>query len=382
VQFGDVLPLVGGHGTDGVDPDAVDGIESESDRIYAIGAGVEVALPVSRQAIAAKAAITDYQYDDNSELDYTGYEADGTWDWVAGDAWYGELVASARKYRTRYTTSRVLIIPSLVENFSSRATANYRLSSRWELTGGVNGGFFRYESDEFDIGDVNAWRMEAGTRYLSRQGNSAGLSVSQGYGRFPNRPDTPITLPTNPPTTTSLKKLFGDQYSVNEVLATFEWKLGSDNRISGNLGYSFWDNDKVPVRDVDGFIGRISHDWSISSQLSSQLSAYQRIGPTEDPLAVYIETLGVEWQPAWQLSEKIGLTGEFRWREEQHLGDSLLPDRAQREDRIYSYGIGAAYQASRALGFVLSAREEQRNSNFPLGDYQDFLASLFVRFEF
>jgi long-subunit fatty acid transport protein len=82
------------------------------------------------------------------------------------------------------------------------------------------------------------------------------------------------------------------------------------------------------------------------------------------------------------LTGKITLQATASYREQDYLGESLVPGAQQRRDELTTLGLGASYQATRTLSFSAGAQYDERSSNIPFGDYDVYTLSLSAGIEF
>src|SRR5262245_2000785 len=164
------------------------GGRSEGDWIFDYGAGLRLDQPVSRQRFVIDLAATRYDYDQFTELSYTGYTARGTWDWRVGNDWYGQLRAGVVQSQQTYFSGLVVNVPAVVRNYEELVDAHYALTSRWEVYGSLSATQSIYAQEAFQQGNINVQDQSIGATYRSPLGNSTGAKLTFEQGKWPNQP--------------------------------------------------------------------------------------------------------------------------------------------------------------------------------------------------
>ena len=106
---------------------------SKDDTYYGLGVGLRLDLPVSRQRFRADASATKYWYSRFQALDYTAYDARGTWDWRVGNDWHGQIGGGLRQTRQTATDALGFSVPRLLRTYNVLVNARYALTLWWEM---------------------------------------------------------------------------------------------------------------------------------------------------------------------------------------------------------------------------------------------------------
>jgi exopolysaccharide biosynthesis operon protein EpsL len=342
----------------------------QGDWIIGYGAGLRLDLPVSRQRFQLDASATWYRYNQYSDLNYTGYAVRGIWNWRAGNDWYGQINAGAAQSRQPNTTGIGINPPILVKNYDELVDVHYALTPRWEFNGALNAAQARYDAAAFQSGDFNMTAQSIGATYRTPSGNGTGVRLTFEQGEWPNQPPVGTALLDN-------------RYTQYTLAMVFDWRLTGRSQLSGNVGYTARTRSTVGQSNrVDGPSGQIDYTYSLGGKSRIQASLYQTFGPLNDPTATYAQTTGLNLGYAYQATAKLGLQANASWQQIAYLGESLIPDSAQRRDTYATFGLGAKYQATRTLAFSVGAQYQNRDSNIPLAAYDVYIVYLNVNIEF
>jgi exopolysaccharide biosynthesis operon protein EpsL len=346
---------------------AIVGGPQKSDTYYSLGAGLRLDLPVSRQRFKADLSATEFKYQRFDQLDYTGYNARGTWDWRVGNDWYGQFGAGYRQSQQTLSTQIGFFIPAVVRTYDGLANARYALTPQWELQAGASATSYRYVDEARRFGDFDLRVLDAGARYTSNRGNSTGARLRYERGDWPNR------LPT---------ASFGQQFDQYTVSLTADWRLAGSTRLYGDVGYTVHQRDSVANVDFSGPSGRLTHEWTPTGKLLLRTVLYQTRGPFESTFANYVRQTGIEFLPTYQATGKLTIQGSLTYRQLDFLGEAISISTEQRRDKLTSAGINAAYQVTRTVAVTASVNYLQRDSNVPFGDFKATVASLTAGLEF
>lgn len=339
---------------------ALTGGQGKSDFIWGIGGGIGLDLPVSRQRFRVDASVTEYYYTKFDQLDYTGYDLRGTWDWRLGNDWYGKVSAGALQTRQSTSSATVAAIPRLQRIYDGLLDARYALTPRWELQTSASASRTDYTAQVFQFDDFNYWWGTIGAQYRSLQGNSTGARLRYEQGKWPNRPPAPAAS-------------FDNEYTQYTLSALLDWRVTGRSRLYGDVGYTFRNRDSVSGEDFDGPSGRLTYAYSLTGKSVLTASIYEIRGPVEDNTTTYTKTTGIDLTYTHQISAKIELRAGASYYQQDYLGTSQVPTVTQRRDKLNVVSIGALWQATRTLSFSARAQYNDRTSNVPFSDYDEYI---------
>lgn len=318
--------------------------------IWDYGVGLRLDVPVSQQRLRLDASATRYDYREFSELDYTGYDVKGVWNWKLGDRWRGNLGASAGQSRQNFLGGTSVSFPALVKNYASYVDATYQLTPRWEVTGSLAAARLRYDTSVFSADDFNSTTQSLTAAYRSRAGNAIGLRAAAEQGKWPNHGALESSLP--------------DRYRQHTLAAVIDWTLSGRSQINGQLGYTR--HDSSPGGRSGGPSGQFTYRYSISGKSEVRASAYNQYGPLDDVNASYVRTTGIDAGFRYAATEKITLDALASIKSARYLG-GLVSDR--RTDDFRSLSLAVDYRLSRTLTISAGTQYEKRTSDVPASDF-------------
>ncbi len=349
---------------------ALTGGRAKSDLIWGVGGGLKLDLPVSRQRFIFDASATQYYYGSYDELDYLGYRVRGSWDWRAGNDWYGQVSAGARQTREALLSAIGVAIPRLQKLYDGLVDARYTLTPRWELQAAVATLQTNYEApasqfvaQAFQLDNFDYASASLGAMYRSPSDNSTGVRLRYEQGKWPNRPPSPPAA-------------FDNQYTQYTLSALLDWHLTGRSRLYGDVGYTGRNRASASGDDFAGPSGRLTYEYLLTGKSTASASIYEIRGPVEDNTATYIKTTGIDLSYSYQFTSKIGLRADASRFQQDYLGTSLVPVNEHRVDKFTVFNLGVTWQAIRVLSFSVGAQYNHRTSNVPFGDYNDYRISL------
>jgi exopolysaccharide biosynthesis operon protein EpsL len=345
------------------------GGRGKSDMVWSVGAGVRMDLPVSRQRFRVDASAVRYLYSEFDELDYTGYNARGIWDWRVGNDWHGQLGAGVRNARRTYSDELGFIVPSLYKSYDALLDVRYALTARWELETGATSTRTRYEAEELRVDDFDLTTLKVGAQYRTPAGNGVGLRLRYEQGEWPNRPPAPIAF-------------FDNEYDQYTLSAVVDWRVTGKSRLFGDVGYTRRQRAAEDDRDFTGPSGRLAYDYQVTGKSAIRGSIYETRGPVEDFTATYVKTTGIDLSYTYQMTAKITAQATATYRRIDYLGSAVVAGAPQREDRLTDLGVSVTYKPRRTLSFSTGATHESRSSNLPLGDYSAYTLYVTAGVEF
>jgi exopolysaccharide biosynthesis operon protein EpsL len=337
--------------------------------ISALGAGARVDVPVSRQRFRADLSATNYQYSDFNELDYTGYEMRGIWDWRVGNDWHGELGAGKRQARRPYSSAIGAFVPPLYQSDDAVLDIRYALTARWELQAAANALQIDHQDEAFSFEDFKYYAVNLGVLYRTPRGNSLGARLRYEHGSWPHRRPASIAA-------------FGNEYAQYTVSGLADWQATGRSRIYGDVGYTTRQRVGAISRGFDGPSGKLNYDYSLTGKTTLRASVYQTRGAVDNFTATYLKTTGLDLSGTYQATAKISMIATASSREQDYLGDTLVPGVDQRRDRLTTLGVEASYRATRTLSFSTGTQYDERRSSVPLGTYHIYTINLRAGIEF
>jgi exopolysaccharide biosynthesis operon protein EpsL len=339
------------------------------DYSYGLQAGLDVNIPVSRQLFKLDADVTRNNYSTYKELDYTGYNVRGVWNWAYADKWDGDAGAvfnqALGSFADFFGANRAINLLKRQEYFAS---GMYRLTYDWKLRAGIRHSIIDNSAASLNQLNQRNTTYEAGTRYYSKGGdNFLGLSFLYTDGRFPNRELVAGTTLTR-----------DNSFEQYELMGNADWRYSDTTKFVGRLGWTVRRFPNVPKRDFAGPTGRLTGIYNLSARTSLTAAAFQEIGLWEDLTSSYIVTTGFTLGANYSLSEKtlLQLSYDARRRDFQGNPGFVILDVPSRKDDIQTLSASATWLPLRNVTIRGSLSYATRSANIPLTDFAATILSV------
>lgn len=329
-----------------------------SDNILGLRAGLDADIPVSRQMFTIRTSATDNMYATYDNLDYVSYNLRGTWNWVVGSDWDGDV--GLAHYQALGSFADVNFNVKNIRNTDEYfASGMYRVAPDWKLRAAVRNTQLRNSAASFASTDRNDNVYEFGSRRYSKGGdNFVGVNFRAIDGRFPNRQVVATSTVDN-------------SYRQYTLEGTVDWLYSGQSKLSGALGWTNRLQDQISERNFAGITGRLTAVYSPSGIVGLNASIFREIGSYEDITASYIVTQGVRIGPSYTVSEKLSLQANYQYSVREFLGDPnfLVNPQPTRKDDINSVSGTAVWAPLRNVQVSATLSYDTRTSNRVNLDY-------------
>jgi len=337
---------------------APDGQKS-SDVIRNETVGVKLDKGYSLQRFTIDATVTNYNYRNNSYLDYTGKNLNAGWAWSLSPRLYGNFTAS----RVDALNSFIDFIPTTAsQRRNIRTTQIDRLDAEWEMLGpwhliGSGTRYSQHNSQTF-IQDDSYWARvgEAGVKYVSSAKNSVSLVRRWTSGNFARAPDP----------TTEMESSFTQTDDEIRVL----WQPTVKTSVNTRLAYIERRSDQFAVRDYSGTVGSVDVNWSATDKLNliasirRDLNPFQNISSDTTSFSSYYASNMYTLTPTWAITEKTKLGLRYSVEQRDYRG-TIVDGSPMRNDRLHYFGATAEWKPRKSVTVNLNYLHQTRDSNLP-----------------
>jgi hypothetical protein len=320
---------------------------------------VNMALPVGRQRFLAQLTVSDYRFSDLSYLDYTAPEFRGAWLWQAGNDWQGEVT-----YNHLQSIAPFIDTPPYFKNVQTldyaTANAEYALTPRWRVGGGVIGYQASNSADEATGANVRQFTGEIGVRYLATEQNYIRFFGAFSNGNYYDRTPTPD---------------LDDEYTQIDAGLDVFYGVTDISFLRGRVGYTSRQYPDASARDFSGPTGRLDFIWGISPKTSIDFNVRREIGVFETIASNYYATTAVGVAPHWEISPKLRFEAAYEhwWRD--YYGDAVVDGfvllRPQRKDQLNFARAGFIWTPTHNWLLRLGVQWSDRDSTWNEFDFSN-----------
>jgi len=169
-------------------------------------------------------------------------------------------------------------------------------------------------------------------------------------------------------------------FKQDALLARVSYRPSEDSRLAGRIGYTKRDYDVDSSRNFSGITTGFDVEWAYSGAIKMLVSVARDIEPDDSAItATYADAKSIALRPTVQATGKIKLLPFYQYVDRSFKGEGGSFDR---KDKFHAFGIGANYEIRRNLMAVLDLRQERRNSNIDVLDFDANIISLGVQARF
>ena len=276
------------------------GTNSRADRISTTQAGVLLDTEQERQRIRLSGVATWWKFDRFSQLDHTGRELDGAWQWRIGDRLDGELRGQQSVFLTPFQDFRVgtqAPKKSRTTSDSALVSGNYWLLPDWSVGAAAGRTQNRYSALELAPARFHADYADALARYRPPTGSEVSVRYRHTNGQYPDR-----IAPTDGQSRASRA------FKQDELIAESAWRITAASRIDGSLGFTRRRLEDFigptnaqfgPGPNFSGVTGRLAYDWQVTAASGLNLAFTRGALPLQSNDADYAVVSTIALVPRW-----------------------------------------------------------------------------------
>lgn len=348
--------------------DVAPGPEGRSDTLRQVMFGVSLDRPIGRQRIEANVKLSKVHFNKYSELDYSGEDADATFNWRLGDQLSGAVGG-----RYSQTLSSFNDFHSVQRNLRVQrngfANLNWRVWPRWQVRTRYWQDEFRYDLPSQKYLDRTERNAELGFDYLSPTGSTVGLVARRQRGDYPAGVRSFL----------SNEDFTQDTYRLKVL-----WLASAQSKLELEAGHSARRHEDSSSRDASGTNGRLTATWSPRATLTFVGAAWRDFSPYEGGLTPYSLDRGASLRGSWSPLDRVRVDAQVqtvhRDFSEPRLGSVLLPPFG---DSSRSASLGVSYAFRDNIGVGASLSHDSRSIDRRYGtQYRSNGGSVYVNLQF
>jgi exopolysaccharide biosynthesis operon protein EpsL len=335
-----------------IDPASV-GAAQLDDRIQTVHLGASLNLPIEQQNIQAEYQWFKSKYQYFKDLDFTGHIARAHWGWYATQNLTGTLGYNEQTGLSSFNNIQKRA-PDLVTSRTAYATANYMLTPRYKVTGGLNWGEARHSDVERQDNDLDVQSAEVGLAYVTPLDNSFGAVVRVEHGKLPNG----LSESGQP---------FDNEYHQIGGGATVVWIPTPHSRLDARAELVRREYDLNTQRNYTGPILKALYTWAPTPKFTLAAAATRDVGPADDIQTAFIIITGGYVRPRWNITDKFTVQANAEYQVWDYHGD---PTNGNYRNRVRLFGASLAFRPTPKILLSAGYNREVRTSDLPTGDYE------------
>jgi len=326
-----------------------------SDVIRRIGGSLKARIPLSRQLLNVNAAFQNVKFNRFDYLDYTGGNAEVSWDWRVGKHWNGDV--GMDYLRTQPNYGELQIVERDIRTKSGvRFNLHYDPSPSIRARATLKWSDGEHSADQLKVLNRQVRRVESEIRYLSSARSYLGIRFTFSDISYPER--------------LFIEGSFIDNgFNDSSISLTLRTRPTRKTTLEGWVGYTLRSYSNLSSKNYDGYTGRLKHIWSVSHKVQVVSTVWGDFDPVDDGYSNQIVKTGLNLIPTWSMTEKIALQGlaSYEIRDYSNFNANTA---SSREDAKYTIGGSLNYAMYRSLRFGIALRSEKRNSSTEKWSYK------------
>lgn len=341
-----------------------------SDTVMMTGVGIILDKEISRQRIYVDIGANKTNFDRNSELDNTGRDVKGRWDWELGNRLSGKIEMTHKKALVPLSEYRQSG-PSLSLNTRTQDRrafeARWLFHPRWRARAALSNSETEYSADIQRNANLEENAYEVGVDYLSPSRSVVGVLYRHVKGT------KPVQIFSGGPVS--------NDYDQDELKLNVEWAVTGKSKVQFLGGLVDRKYDEFSTRDFRKFNMRGNFSWIPTGKTGTNLSVWKENNAQAYVTSSYTENTGISVTGNWYMTSKLSLQGNVRYEEQKfQFNEELLA--TDRSDKNKNYSLALIYKPT--LSFMLNASiaHSVRDSNNELYGFDSNSVALTGQYEF
>lgn len=346
---------------------AAEGQPESTDTISTTSLLAGINQPFGRQRFYLDGAARYNRYNNNEQLDHTGYELDVGLDWETVESLSGRLGYTVKENLARYGADLGPTITSknLERTQEFVARGQYGLVSLLSIEGSVVHRQLDYSSTAFAFQEFKQDAVRLGLLYRPSGLVTLGIAGRRTKGEYP------FALEPAP-------GIFqADEFTRDDVDLTALWVPTGQSTVRARISYTKEKHDTVLTRDVSQSTGSLAWDYKPTAKLAfttevirdtgaeTAFTGLNQAGAASVGNNSLLSTT-VALRVAYEVTAKVqlDLSGRYVERDLVNTQGGALP--ATGTDRLGEVKLGLTWAPTRSLLFGCSVGQEKRSTNSAL----------------
>ncbi len=346
---------------------SVTGSTDKDEQVLELYAGLDGEVPISRQTLEYGLRVNNNTYENFSQLDNTGYQANLNLDWRAGQTFSGDFGIKTKKSLTLFTELQSMEKDMrTVQNVFFKGT--HRFHPDWYVTGGLGGVDISHNRrSELNRDEARAW---VEILFASSANTRVGILSSRARGKYAN---TQIVDSNS----------IDNGYKSTNYSAVVYWEGSVKSSITARMGITKRQHDDLDSRDYNGSAWRIEYRWNATAKTRLDLALWRDIRDDLEVLG-FVEETGISIEPRFDFTPKLSVRARLKFFDKRFEGDAAteLANSEVREDNDMRIHLKTVYKVTPKIRTFLSYDNAERDSTRDIADYSSNIWRIGAEFRF
>lgn len=338
-----------------------------SDVITKSSAGVHVDKPYQQHRLRFEYTHTNYEYKNNTFLNFDANEYKAAWTWVLTPYLTGIL--SAERSQSQYGfldfNTRILNISTTEKRTFE---ADFSPHGSWHVLAGFTQSS-RADTQQFNADSAfNQDGVDLGLRYIFSSGSSFTLQAHDRKGAYVNRRLDAINF-------------FDSSFNEREAEATLDWRLSGNSNLYMRTAYVNREHDNFSQRDYSGLVGRVNYSWAPTGKFALSLVASHDLASFQSTFSNYTRNEALTIAPVYAMTSKINLKASVGLSKRTFVGGDDIAGNG-RVDTTKLESVGIDWKPYRNISLGANVQRNERSSNVAGINFSDTITGLNANLNF
>lgn len=345
-----------------------------SDTVVMTGVGIILDKEISRQRVFIDVGANKSSFDRNSELDNTGRDMKGRWDWKLGNRLDGKIELFHKKALVPFADYSVQNESGLSLNTRTQDRrlfeARWLFHPRWRIRTAFSNWETEYSAERQKASNLEENAYEVGVDYLSPSRSVVGVLYRHVKGTKPTQ--LYQILP-------GLFIPISNDYDQDELKLNIDWTVTGKSKLQFLGGLVDRKYDEFSARDFRKFNMRGNFSWMPTGKTGLNFSVWKENNAQSYVTTSYTENTGTSLVGSWYMTSKLTLQGNVRYEKREFVGD-IIPQ--SRSDKDKNFSLALMYKPTLSFMLNASVMRSTRDSNNDMYGFDSNSIALTGQYEF
>ena len=320
------------------------------------------------QAVSLNFRADDNRYIHNDSLNNVSGKGNVEWDWRLGNYWGGQV--GVNYFRALADPANTgFYARDVVQREDYFGSVRLQLGPEWAIYGGFSGANKTQSALQEQPFDFRSKAGNAGIEFATSSSNTVSLDYRYTSADFPQE----FVLNGAP---------FNSNYNEQTARAILKYVFSAATELDVSGGYLKRDYPESRFASFSGDIWRASVQWEPTDQFQLILMGWRQLTAYIDAESDYFVSKGASFTPTWIATQTLKMSLTVSRENHDYIGSSPSTITLEsRSDKLTSAKAGLIYAPKDNLLFNLTCRYDKRNSNQPLFQYNETLATASVTYK-
>lgn len=336
-----------------------------SDQVTTTALGIKLNKAYSLQRFVFESTLTDYSFQKNEFLSYTGKNVSANWLWSLTPRLHGSLASTYKESQAGFQDFGVAR-RNIQKVETERFGAEWEVIGRWRLLGAINRSVSKNAQDFAGDRSSTTEATEFGIKYLMPSGSALTLISRETEGSY----SAPLD---------NVNKL-NSPFRQSDQEIRFVWAATGKSRVTGTVAQIDRVHSEFSERNYSGMTGSLDFNLGLTGKFGINLGLKRSLGAYSIANASYYVSQGFNVMPVWQISGKTSLRAQYSIEMREYMGalaGPVLP-----EQTIKQSLLSLDWFPLRILSVSASYQQQSRQSPLSTAQFDTSMSTISANLAF